>query len=69
MFHKRDIFNTLFLCRAERLQSDFEVVCFRERFKDGQRNVSHSIVITLGPLTHIEGILKGYAKNLTFSFT
>ncbi|KAI0214927.1 Ubiquitin-like modifier-activating enzyme ATG7 [Lamellibrachia satsuma] len=32
---------------AEKLHNEVEVICFRDRFKDGNRNVSHSIVMTL----------------------
>ena len=33
--------------RAERLGNEVEVICLRDRFKDGTRNVSHSIVLKL----------------------
>ena len=36
-----------YLSRATKLNSEIEVVCLRDRFKDGKRSAAHSIVLNL----------------------
>ena len=54
-----------FTRRSQYLGSEVEVLCYRERFKDGSRDVSHSIVLktTLPDLSTMQGLYSSDLNN------